>query len=92
MARVELYLLIEGQVQGVGFRRTVQRLARLLSIDGTVRNLPDDKVEICAQAERSLLDTFLKELQAQPGAAVISHMDIRFSTPRRRLKGFDILI
>lgn len=40
--------LVTGQVQGVGFRWYVARLARELGLGGYARNLPDGRVEVLA--------------------------------------------
>ena len=40
-----------GNVQGVGFRYTVSRLAGLSAVGGFVRNLPDGRVELVAEGE-----------------------------------------
>ncbi len=56
-----------GKVQGVGFRRAVQQLARKAGIVGKVKNLDDGNVEILAQGEEEEIDAFLasvRELEA----------------------------
>lgn len=64
-------LRISGRVQGVGYRRSLQREAVARHIDGWVRNLPDGRVEalVCgsAFALASLLDW---AWQGPPGARV----------------------
>ena len=41
-------VLYSGRVQGVGFRATVRYLACGYDVTGTVRNLPDGRVELIA--------------------------------------------
>ena len=43
---VRVHIIVEGLVQGVGFRWFVQRKAESIGIKGWVRNLYDGKVEI----------------------------------------------
>ena len=56
---------IRGQVQGVGFRPAVWRLARRFDIAGEVRN-DGGGVEIIAQSSRAVICQMLDELQQQP--------------------------
>ncbi|MFQ5768051.1 MAG: acylphosphatase [Acidobacteriota bacterium] len=63
--------LISGRVQGVGFRWFVLGIARDLGLSGTVRNLPDGRVEVEAQGDPSDLDRLKVHLaQGPPGARV----------------------
>lgn len=60
-------VIATGKVQGVGFRRAVQQLARKAGIVGKVKNLDDGNVEILAQGEEGEIDAFLasvRELEA----------------------------
>lgn len=47
-----------GTVQGVGFRYTTLHVARGFSVTGTVRNLPDGRVELIAEGESGELSGF----------------------------------
>ena len=44
--------IISGLVQGVGYRYFVLRAAARHQVLGTVRNLPDERVEVIAEGER----------------------------------------
>ena len=60
--------VVSGIVQGVGFRWTVQRVARSLGIAGTVRNLPDGTVEIEAHGGPDSLASLRSALRTRmPG-------------------------
>jgi acylphosphatase len=65
------YALVQGRVQGVGFRYTCSHEARRLALSGWVRNRPDGSVEVWAEGPREKLAQFLHWLhQGPPGARV----------------------
>ena len=51
-------ILYSGSVQGVGFRYTARTVAAGFEITGTVRNLPDGRVELIAEGPREELEAF----------------------------------
>ena len=67
-----LHAIIEGHVQGVGFRYFVSEQAQRIGLTGWVRNVFDGQVEIVAEGERADLETLLKYLQHGPSGAYVS--------------------
>ena len=57
-------LLVEGIVQGVGFRPTVYRIAKALNLNGYVRNM-GNIVEIIIQGKQETIDQFIQDLQTK---------------------------
>ncbi len=57
-----LELKVTGQVQRVGYRDRVDKIAYELHITGTVQNLPDRSVRIICEGEPRVLDEFLTKL------------------------------
>ena len=51
-----------GQMQGIGFRFTAERLAEELGVLGWVSNLSDGRVELVAEANEDALKNFLAQL------------------------------
>ena len=52
-----------GHVQGVGFRYTVQELARgFASVRGYVRNLPDGRVEMVAEGDEAHIARLIERI------------------------------
>ena len=54
-----------GEVQGVGFRWTAQRVARSFGLSVFVRNLVDGRVEVLAQGEGLGLKSFLQAITSE---------------------------
>ena len=50
-----------GQVQGIGFRYTVERMATKLGVAGWVKNLSDGRVELVAEANEDTLNDLLSQ-------------------------------
>ena len=71
--------MYSGQVQGVGFRFTVEGLASYLGIKGFVRNLADGKVEVVCEGEEENIDAFVARIDERMGAYIsdrrIDHED-----------------
>jgi acylphosphatase len=69
---VRLYAIIEGRVQGVGYRAFVMDAARALGLRGWVRNRWDENVEVVAEGERLVLEKLVAQLQRGPRAAYVT--------------------
>jgi acylphosphatase len=59
MQRDRRRVYYSGRVQGVGFRFTAHRVSRGFDVAGSVRNLPDGRVELIAEGEPAEVDAFL---------------------------------
>ncbi len=58
-------VIFSGNVQGVGFRYTAQRIARGFDVTGSVRNLPDGTVELVAEGEAAEVGRFVDAVSAR---------------------------
>lgn len=73
-----VHIIVEGLVQGVGFRWFVHRRAEALGVRGWVRNLYDGNVEVEAEAERAMLEEFIKEVKVGPRSAQVTNLKIEW--------------
>jgi len=78
-----------GRVQGVGFRFTAESVASDLRVTGWVKNLPDGRVEILAEAEEDALKDFLERINMY-FARDISDTDIEWLSATGEFKEFGI--
>ena len=63
MEQTAKHILFSGQVQGVGFRYTANRIAARYNLTGFVCNLPDGDVEMLAQGAEQDIDNCIAEIQ-----------------------------
>ncbi|MFQ5694676.1 MAG: acylphosphatase [Terriglobia bacterium] len=61
--------IVEGSVQGVGFRYFVERIAHELGLGGYVRNLPDGRVEVYALGPAGQVELLKARLTRGPRLA-----------------------
>lgn len=71
-------MIVDGRVQGVGFRHYTQLKAMECSINGWVRNREDQKVEIDAEGEESNIQKFIEEIKKGPSPfASVSNVEVK---------------
>jgi acylphosphatase len=66
-----LSAVVEGMVQGVGFRQYTLRRAQRLGLTGWVKNRHDRKVEVLAEGPRNSLEQLLQQLHEGPPASMV---------------------
>ena len=67
-----LHVVVEGTVQGVGFRWFVRQEARRLGVAGWVRNLDDGSVELMASGEESAVRRLVDHVRVGPDSANVT--------------------
>ncbi|MFQ5701135.1 MAG: acylphosphatase [Acidobacteriota bacterium] len=82
--------LIQGLVQGVGFRFFVMRRASELGLAGWVRNLPDGRVEVLAQGDEAKIGLLERKLSRGPPMARVQNVQVFPQPVDERLDGFDL--
>ena len=71
---IQLNAIVEGRVQGVGFRAFTQRYAISYGLTGWVRNRWHGTVEVVAEGQRTDLEQLLKIIQRGPFAGTTSNV------------------
>ena len=70
-----LKAVVKGEVQGVGFRWSVQRQAHELGLTGYAENLPDGSVRVEAEGDPDRLDQLEDFLHQGPRWAEVASLD-----------------
>lgn len=74
IAEVRVGVIIEGRVQGVGFRWWTRRQATSLGLRGTVRNLVDGAVEVQVAGPADPVANLLATLRRGPHGALVTRV------------------
>jgi acylphosphatase len=88
MSAQRLRAVVKGEVQGVGFRWSVQRQAGELGLTGYAENLPDGSVRVEAEGDPNRLDQLEAYLRQGPRWAEVESLDVRRAPATGEFRGF----
>jgi len=85
-----LHAIVEGHVQGVGFRMFVQTIAGSLGLTGWVRNLWDGNVEVTAEGELENLEKLLVALNQGPRGGYVINVKSEWHPATNEFERFQV--
>jgi acylphosphatase len=88
MNRCRMQILYAGHVQGVGFRYTVRTEAMGYEVTGMVRNLPDGRVELVAEGDKSELESFQTAILDSGLGSLVRQTQIHWGEATGEFRGF----
>lgn len=86
-----MFVFYSGHVQGVGFRYTAKTVATGFEVTGTVRNLPDGRVELVAEGSQTELEAFKAALHDAGLAGFIRDEKVDWADATNEFRGFEII-
>jgi acylphosphatase len=75
----------------VGFRYTVKTVATGFELAGTVRNLPDGRVELVAEGARAELEDFRTAILDAGLAGFVRDEQVIWADVKNEFRGFEIV-
>ncbi|MFC1768608.1 acylphosphatase [Nanoarchaeota archaeon] len=83
-------IVVHGEVQGVWFRATTDKIGKKLGLKGYVRNTSDGCVEIVCEGSEESIKTLLEFCNEGPELANVTKVDINYSEPNNEFTTFEI--
>ena len=83
-------IIISGDVQDVGFRGTVMRLAQKAGLAGYVENLPDGTVRVVCEGEEITIKNFMRALNIRQGDVKVDNIHNQWSKVQGKFKYFQV--
>ena len=88
VAAVEI--LVEGRVQGVGYRAFAQRRAQERRLTGYAVNLQDGRVKIRGEGDPESIEAYVKELGLGPPLAHVEQVSVTSVPYTGRFRDFSV--
>ena len=89
--KVRAHIFVSGRVQGVFFRDHSRRWAADLQLQGWTRNLPDGRVEMCAEGEKEHITELIDRLRQGPPLSRVEDVDVFWQDFRNEFTTFRII-
>ncbi len=84
------HIIVEGLVQGVGFRWFVQTCANKYGLTGSVKNLSNGMVEVFAQGEESDLNNFIHDLERGSRFSHVENISYKSCPLKEKERSFQV--
>ncbi|MEM0336432.1 MAG: acylphosphatase [Candidatus Caldarchaeum sp.] len=89
---VRAEMVVEGDVQGVGFRYFVRRAARRLGVKGFVENLETGAVKVVAEASKERVEKLIERIKSAPPPIAVDEITVTYGKPTGEFKTFKIVV
>jgi len=83
-------IIVNGLVQGVGFRYFVYREAKNSGLKGFVKNLYTGEVLTVAEGEKALVEELINKLKVGPMHAAVKNFRVDWQEPLNEFTTFEI--
>ena len=83
-------IFVSGYVQGVGFRSFTKKRADEIGLSGSVRNIPDKRVEIIVEGDESKINQFLERIKEGSWGSRVEKTELRWEKPTTEFRDFEI--
>jgi acylphosphatase len=83
-------IIVNGLVQGVGYRYFVVREAKKLGLKGYTKNLYSGEVLAVVEGERSIVEELIKKLKVGPMHASVKSCKVTWREPKNEFTDFEV--
>ena len=87
---VHAEIIVNGLVQGVGFRYFVLREAKKLNLNGYVKNLYTGEVLTVVEGEKAMVEEIIKKLRVGPIHAAVKDCKVDWGEPKNEFTEFEV--
>lgn len=89
--KIRAKIIVEGKVQGVGYRDFVDRIATELGLTGQVENLKGKSVGIICEGSKEVIEKFLKAINIDKYPVKVSNIKVEYDEATGEFSDFSII-
>lgn len=90
MIEVRAEIVVNGLVQGVGFRYFVMREAKKLGLNGYVKNLYTGEVLTVVEGEKAIVEELINKLKVGPIHASVKNFKVDWQETKNEFTEFEV--
>ncbi len=87
----EIYCVVKGKVQGVGYRDFIERYAREQELFGWIKNNEDGSVTVVIQGTPDQLKSCIEVLNQGSSLAHVDSLSVDWRTPEKQFDEFRVI-
>ena len=87
---VRAEIIVNGLVQGVGYRYFVVREAHKLGLNGFTQNLYTGEVLTVAEGDKAIVEVLIKKLKVGPMHASVKSCKVDWQEPKNEFTDFEV--
>ncbi len=88
--QIHAEIVVDGMVQGVGYRYFALRKAQQYRLGGYVKNMPNGSVLCEVEGEEGVVRDFIRELKVGPAFSHVGSVNVNTSTDLYGYKSFEV--
>ncbi|MBU4374030.1 MAG: acylphosphatase [Euryarchaeota archaeon] len=88
--KIRAILTVKGEVQRVGYRDAVERIARKMKLTGYVENIEPYDVRIVCEGEKNIVESFMEQIKIKDERINVESIDLTYEKPTDEFTFFKI--
>ncbi len=88
--QVRAVITAKGEVQRVGYRDAVERIARKMKLTGFIENIKPYDVRIICEGNKAIIDSFIRQINIKEYPIDVEHLDVNFEDATGEYEYFEI--
>jgi len=88
--KIRAHIFVSGRVQGILFRDRTRKKAQRIGVQGWVKNLIDNRVEMILEGEKDKIQELIKWIEEEPFLVKVDNLEVKWEKYQSEFHNFEI--